>query len=85
MIRTTLMVTLVLTCLAPVEAQEWLKLGGEPDPLGRVEPVRFLKYATVIEPDESDLEVGMFVFCGEESSENATVEVTARWVPLGAW
>jgi len=73
--RVILMGTLALAvCMEPAEAQEWLKLGGEPDPLGRVEPVRFLKYATVIEPAESDLEVGLFVFCGDESPQ-ATVEV----------
>lgn len=43
MIRAILMGTLALACLEPAQAQEWIKLGGEPDPLGRVEPVRFLK------------------------------------------
>ncbi|MYA17087.1 MAG: hypothetical protein F4086_12730 [Gemmatimonadetes bacterium] len=75
MIRVILMGTLALVvCMEPAEAQEWLKLGGEPDPLGRVEPVRFLKYATVIEPAESELEVGLFVFCGDEWPK-ATVEI----------
>lgn len=75
MIRAMLMGTLALTCLEPAQAQEWIKLGGEPDPLGRAEPVQFLKYATAIEPAESDLELAMFVLCGDESSEKATVQV----------
>lgn len=75
MMRAILIGTLALTCLEPAQAQEWIKLGGEPDPLGRVEPVRFMKYATAIEPAESDLELAMLVFCGDDSPEKAKVEV----------
>lgn len=69
-----LVLTLGALVAAPAQAQEWRKIGGEPDPLGRIEPVRFVKDATVIEPAESDLSVRMIVFCNEESPK-ATVAV----------
>ena len=66
MIRKMLMGAVALACVESAEAQEWRKIGGEADPLGRVEPVRFVKDATVIEPTDSDLSVVMIVFCQEE-------------------
>ena len=74
MIRTMLIGALALACVESAEAQEWRKIGGEPDPLGRVEPVRFVKDATLIEPTDSDLSVVMIVFC-EEEPPKATLAV----------
>ncbi|MDE2882945.1 MAG: hypothetical protein OXP70_13920 [Acidobacteriota bacterium] len=85
MTRPILIGALALTCPYSADAQDWRKIGGEPDPLGRVEPVRFVKDATVIEPAESDLSIVMIVFCGDESSEKATVAVRlAGASPQGA-
>lgn len=66
MVRPTAALVLALLSPEPLNCQQWHKIGGEVDPLGRTEPMRFVKEAIVIEPADSDLAVALYVFCIEE-------------------